>query len=165
LFVFLGVNSKNLFLPWVYGGDGLGTYQVVQNIKDSGWASSNPRLAAPFSTQNSDYMASFTDNIAILFLKFFLSISNNIWFSVNINYILNCIAISLISYFVMVNLKINRIIASAGSLTFSLLPYFFLRGINHYFLSLKILSFFLCRYDTGSAILPSVNKIPNLRRL
>jgi hypothetical protein len=29
IFVF-GVNSKNLFLPWSYGGDGLGTYQAVQ---------------------------------------------------------------------------------------------------------------------------------------
>jgi phosphoglycerol transferase len=135
LFVY-GVNSKNLFLPWVYGGDGLSVYQALQNIQDSGWASSNPRLAAPFTAQNFDYMANLTDNIAIFFFKLFNHFSRNVWFSVNINYILNCIAISLISYFVMVNIKINRIIATSASLTFALFPYFFSRGISHYFLSM-----------------------------
>jgi hypothetical protein len=135
IFIF-GVNSKNLFLPWHYDGDGLGTYQNVQNIKDSGWVTTNPRLNAPFSFQNYDFMVSLTDNIAFLFLKLVFLLSNNIWFSVNINYIFNCISISFISYFIMVNLKINRFISSAASLTFALLPYFFLRGIMHYTLSM-----------------------------
>jgi phosphoglycerol transferase len=135
VFVF-GINSKNLFLPWVYSGDGLTAYLDVQNIKDTGWVLTNQRLAAPFSYQVIDNMLSFTDNVMVLFLKLIFLLSKNIWFSVNFNFILNCVAISIISYFVMVSLQINRLIASLSLLTFALLPYYFLRGITHYPLSM-----------------------------
>jgi phosphoglycerol transferase len=136
-FIFIyGVRLNNLFIPWGYGGDGIGGYQAAQTIKDNGWALSNSRLAAPFSGHFYDAMTSFTDNIGLLFIKLLCFFSNSIWFSINFGFFLNCIAISFSSYFVLRNLKIDCRIAMPASLTYALSPYFFMRGVGHYFLSM-----------------------------
>jgi len=136
-FVFIhGVRLNNLFIPWSYDGDGLMTYQTAQTIKENGWVLNNSRLAAPFSGQFHDLMTFYTDNIAFLFFKLLLFFSNNIWLSVNLGYIFNCIVISFSSYLVMRSLNINYHIAMLASLTYALSTYFFFRGILHYFLSM-----------------------------
>ena len=137
--LFFGLNKTNLYLPWgAYGGDRFATYNVVQNIKDSGWIYSNPRLAAPFTADFIDFLVIHTDNLANLLLKIIFYFSNNIFFSVNILFIINCIFISTISYFVLIYLKINRLIALLASLTYTLLPYIIIRNIGHLFLSMYL---------------------------
>jgi len=147
-FIFIyGVNSENIFTPWIYSGDALSAYQNIQNIKDSGWVHSNPRLAAPFKYTNVDFMVISADNIGNLIIKILLLFSNNIWFSINVFYILNCFTIAIITYFVIINFKINNLIALMASLSYALLSYFFLRGISHIFLSMYQfvpLGFLLC---------------------
>ena len=135
-FIFIyGVKLNNLFLPWSYGGDAISVYQLSQNIKDSGWIINNSRLAAPFTGDFHDYAQFFTQNISYFFVKLFFHISKNIYFSLNLCFLLNCFACSLFSYYVFKVLKINRLISIFSSITFSLMPYYFLRGVNHFPLS------------------------------
>jgi len=69
-------------------------------------------------------------------MKIIFSFTNNILLTVHLFYLFNCISISIISYFVFINLKINNIISLFSSSTYSLLPYVILRNVSHLLLSM-----------------------------
>jgi phosphoglycerol transferase len=121
--------------PWSYSGDGMGLYAVIANMADSGSTVENSRLAAPFKGEFYDFPAgSLTDNFCNLILKILYSISGGMPFAINMGFLCNGFLILCLSYVVTRLLNVNSLIAALAALTYTLSPYFFHRGLGHYYL-------------------------------
>ncbi|MDR2446411.1 MAG: hypothetical protein LBD58_03830 [Treponema sp.] len=121
--------------PWAYGGDNMGIYAIIANMADSGITVENSRLAAPFKGEFYDFPAgSLTDNFCNLILKILYSISGSMPFAINMGFLCNGFLILCLSYVVMRLLNVSSLISALSALTYTLSPYFFHRGLRHYYL-------------------------------
>lgn len=136
-----------------WGGDDTWTYKNAKTIADTGWLFYNPYLGAPFDTNYLGFPVMTTCNFDYFILKLLILLTGDYIVALNLQYILLFPLIAIISYFVMLQLNINKYLAYCGSLAYSFTPYIFSRGILHLnlsqyqFVPLTILICFWLRQD------------------
>lgn len=140
----LSVCSLGLFLfilagfdwhfPLVYQSDALSVSALIKTILETGWYLHNNALAAPGVYDLTQYP--FVDLINLLFIKLLTLFSHNYIIILNIFYLCSFPLTAVASLFVFRYYGLTRVFALVASLLFTFLPYHFLRGENHLFLSM-----------------------------
>ncbi|MBB2182844.1 hypothetical protein H0486_08145 [Lachnospiraceae bacterium MD1] len=136
LYFFFDLSQMDINVPLFYNGDdsfmGLSSTKM---LKDGNSILVSDYMGAPFGTERYDYYSLLTYNFDNLITKMLVSITNNAGMTYNIQYLLLFPFIAIISFLVMRNLNICYYISVFGSLTFSFLPFIFLRNQAHIVLS------------------------------
>lgn len=136
LYYFFDLSKMDINVPLFYnGGDSANGLYNIKLLKDGNNIIATDKIGAPFGTNSSDYMSNFMDNFDNLISKILIIITGNIGLTYNIQYLFLFPIIGIISFFVLRNIKIRHSIAILGSLTFSFLPYIFIRNQTHIVLS------------------------------
>src|SRR5712692_3153939 len=115
------------------GSDGSFYDMVVKNLIENGRYKSNPFLGAPGQGDLHDFPMPHT--IHFLFIKLLSLFSNNFAMVMNLYFLLTFPLVVVVSLFVFRRFRISYAPAILGSLLFAFLPYHFLRGEGHLFLS------------------------------
>lgn len=132
-FAFTTHKGNFLTTPHRYGGDALATGATVKTIIETGYYSNNPKLGAPDFFSPADYPAS--DSASYVIIRLLSFFSSNFVVVVNLFYFLTFILVTLAALYAFLQLGLNKANALAASLLFSFLPYHYLRGTGHLFLS------------------------------
>jgi phosphoglycerol transferase len=125
--------KRDLGAPLQYSGDALLTQTLARTIAETGWVLHNDRLGAPFGVDLVEFPC--TDTLSILLLKLLSSMSGNSFRVVNLFFLLTFPLTTLTSLFVFKHFRCSYGPALVGGLLFAFLPYHFLRGEGHLFLS------------------------------
>lgn len=133
LVVVMKLWQAKLAVPFSYDGDSIFTQAYIKGIVDNGWFISNPLLGAPFGANLYDYPSS--DGLTLLLVKFMSFFTQQVGLIVNFSFILTFVMTTITSLYVFRKFGISRIVAVSLSLLYSFLPYHFLRGEAHFFLS------------------------------
>ena len=136
LFYFFDLSKMDINVPLFYNGDD--SFMGISNTKmllDGNSIITSNNLGAPFNSIRYDYLSLLMDNFDNLVTNIIVHITGNVGFTFNIQYLLLFPFISLISFFVMRELKIKYFLSILGSVTFAFLPYIFLRNQAHIVLS------------------------------
>jgi hypothetical protein len=121
-------NYKNIFIPLGYGGDGLFHASVIKNFGN--WNSFEERFNYPFGSDLSNgYLLS--DKFLIFINLIIYKFSSNIHFSINITYIIIHLLAGIFMYSSCRLINCDKFISLLFSLSFSLTPMIFTRGIGH----------------------------------
>ena len=123
----------DLRVPLHYNGDALIHTMFIKGIVENGWYWQNPRLGAPGGLQMYDIPA--VDNSAALVLKFIGVFVKNPFLILNIFYLLTYPLVTISALYVFRQLNFSYATALFGSLVYTFLPYHFMRGESHLFLS------------------------------
>lgn len=127
--------TYDLKVPISYSdGDGISTSCFIKAYGENGQYFTNPYLGAPFGSTNYDFPV-YGDTFHILILKVMYSVFGNYGVAINIFFISLFPATAVISYLVMRKFGIKKVLSFIGSLTYTFLPYRFLRNEEHLFLS------------------------------
>ena len=136
LFYFFDLSKMDINVPLFYNGDD--SFMGISNTKmllDGNSIITSNNLGAPFSSIRYDYLSTLMDNFDNLITNIIVHITGNVGFTFNMQYLLLFPSIAIISFFVMRNLQIKYSLSILGSLTFSFLPFIFLRNQAHLVLS------------------------------
>ena len=146
MIVFFKLWNMDITVPTTYtGGDDAGLLVNAKMLTQQGWCLSTDRLGTPFGGDYYDFTANVMHNFDLITLKIFAMVTGNAAVAFNLEYFSIFIFASLISYFVMRELKITNWISICGSLTFAFSPFIIMRGTQHivlstcYFVPLSIL--------------------------
>ncbi|CAH1208501.1 hypothetical protein PAECIP111891_03231 [Paenibacillus allorhizoplanae] len=123
----------NLNIPFVYAGDAVLTIEFVKTMIDEGWILQNSFVGAPYTSQLFDFP--MADNFHFAIMKIISLFNSNPSFVVNTYYILTFPLTTITSLYVLRHFKIGYLSALTASILFTFIPYHFLRGIMHLFLS------------------------------
>lgn len=134
-YIFLGFYSTGLSVPWGWGGDGIGTYSNIKSVIDNGWFWFNPKLGAPFGSDAFDFAATFLMQFEFFIDKILSFFTDDYLIIFNIQFLFTVGFCAFNAFLVLRILKLNRFFAALGSVIFSLTPYIFLRGLEHYCLA------------------------------
>lgn len=136
VFSFLNLWNYDFTVPLWYGdGDNIMLGTSIKRAMEWGELFDSKLLGAPFSATNYDFPL-YADYLNVLYIKIFANITNSYALGINIAFILLFPITSIITYLVMKNMGIRNLFCIFGSLTFSFLPYRFLRKTTHFFLSM-----------------------------
>lgn len=143
---FMQLNRWNIKVPFSYFcGDDMSILANAKSMIEQNWNMTADRLGAPYVASYYDFSSSVLHNFDLLTLKIFTMITKNAAASANLVFLSIIYFCSIISYFVMRELKITNWISACGSLVFAFSPFIFMRGIVHivlstcYFVPLSIL--------------------------
>lgn len=120
-------------LPLNYTGDAVVHYNFAKNIQDTGWWATNPNYGAPTGQNLLDFP--LTENFQILIIKMLIMLGLDWILAVNTYYILTFPFIVITAFFAMQKLGLKQCIATICAIIYAFIPYHFLRGVNHLFLS------------------------------
>src|SRR5687767_6331660 len=123
----------DLRVPFHYNGDALLHAMFIKGIADNGWYWQNPSLGAPNGLQMYDFPA--VDNSAAAVLAFIGLFTDHPFLILNIFYLLTFPLVTISSLYVLRRFKLSYAPALFASLLFTFLPYHFMRGESHLFLS------------------------------
>lgn len=130
---FLKLWRADLHVPFHYNGDALLHAMFIKGIVDNGWYWQNPRLGAPGGLQMYDFPA--VDNSAAVIIALVGLFTKHPFLVLNIFYLLTFPLVTLSALFVFRQLNLSYAVALFGSLLYTFLPYHFMRGESHLFLS------------------------------
>lgn len=139
VFVFTAWFFANLRfdLGWIYGGsldsDALLHATFIKTLIESGWVFDNPRLGAPFGTSFLDFPGA--DGVLVLFLKFFSIFTSDPSVVLNLFYVSGFPLVFAAAYWVFRRVGVGTVWATVGALIYTCIPYHFLRGSTHLYLS------------------------------
>lgn len=114
-------------------GDEYSILALFKGIKENGWIYQNKYLSAPFGQTSLDYPS--CDLFLIIIAKLLLLITQNIFVTYNLFFVLTFLLASYTSFFVLRKYQISKLNSLAGSLLFSFSAYHLYRGQQHLFLS------------------------------
>ena len=136
-FKILGLSWKNLHSLFGYSGAGDGLHQLflAKTIEETGWITHTLRLGDDVTNALTDYPAWLMDNYGNLILKLYVMLNQNIEMACSLTIITFPFVTLLVSYCVFRNIGIKPLIASLSSLTYTLLPFWFFRSLDHYSLA------------------------------
>ena len=123
----------DLRVPLHYNGDALIHTMFIKGIVDNGWYWQNSRLGAPGGLQMYDVPA--VDNAAAVVLALIGVFAKNPFVVLNIFYLLTFPLVTISALYVFRQLNLSYATALFGSLVYTFLPYHFMRGESHLFLS------------------------------
>ena len=123
----------DLRVPFTYSGDGLFTGALIKGAIQNGWMQVNPLLGLPGELN----MGDFPLPEALLFgIIKVISVAAREWaLTMNIFFLMTFPATAVLSLWVLRRLGVSWIPAAVVSLLYTALPYHFLRGEAHLFLS------------------------------
>lgn len=123
----------DLEVPFHYNGDAFLHSMFIKGIVDNGWYWQNPSLGAPNGLQMYDFPA--VDNSAAAIIALLGLFSNNPFVVLNIFYLLTFPLVTISALFTLRQLNFSYATSLFGSLLYTFLPYHFMRGESHLFLS------------------------------
>ncbi len=124
-----------LGVPFEYSGDATYMLMSLKSVFDHGWYEVNPSLGAPFGQELYDYPFLNGDNLNIVVVKLLGLFSSDPAVALNVFFLLTFPAVALSAFLVLRRLGISAATALVFSVLYTLLPYHFLRGEGHLFLS------------------------------
>ncbi len=123
----------DLHVPFHYNGDALLHAMFIKGIVDHGWYWQNPSLGAPGGLQMYDFPA--VDNSAAVVIAFIGLFTKQPFLVLNIFYLLTFPLVTISALYVFRQLRFSYATSLFGSLVYTFLPYHFMRGESHLFLS------------------------------
>lgn len=127
--------DANLRVPLAVHGDSSAALALIDAIGNHGWWWTDPSLGAPSGAQRYDYAASFTDTGNLLIVKAILLIVNDPGFALNAYFIGTFGAAAFTALLVLRAFRVSFAVALVGAVLFAILPFHFLRGVDHAWLS------------------------------
>jgi phosphoglycerol transferase len=121
-------------VPFAYDGDSLLHLALIKTMVESGWVFFNSHLGAPFGLNFFDFPGA--DGLFLILLRFLTLLSSNSVVVLNVFYILGFVLIFFSAFLVFRKFQISIWLSSAGALIYTCLPFHFLRGVNHLYLSM-----------------------------
>jgi phosphoglycerol transferase len=134
LVIILRLWQADFRIPFLYAGDGMISALTIKGLIENGWVSYNSLLGAPFGSSLSDFPFS-ADSLHLLIIRLIAIFTSNYALVMNSYYILTFVIIALVSVVVMRKMGIDYEIVIPISILYAFLPYHFLRGEAHYYLS------------------------------
>ncbi len=125
--------NADLIVPFSYNGDGNLNGMCVKGIIDNGWFLYNKYVGMPTGLYMHDFP--FANNLDFGFIKFISHFTQSYGLTLNIFYLLTFPLTTLTSMLVFRQFKISYSSSIFGSLIYTFVPYHFLRGEGHLFLS------------------------------
>lgn len=156
----MGLKNMKLNIPMQYlGGDDMSVIVNAKTMTEQSWDMTSDRLGAPYTVQYYDFTSSMMHNAGLVIMKVFAVITHDAAAAMNLTYLSIFFIAGIISYFVMMNLKVNCWVNAFASSVFALSPYMLYRNIGHivltecYFIPLSIL---LCLwiYERDDVLVP-----------
>ncbi|WP_019635696.1 hypothetical protein [Paenibacillus fonticola] len=133
LYWLLDLQSADLFIPFSYGGDALLTSTLIKGMLDNGWYLVNPFLGTPFNLEMFDFP--MADSLHFSIMKLISFVNSDPFLVFNIYFLIGFSLTTVTSIFSLRKIGFSRITALVCGLLFSFMPYHFLRGEPHLFLS------------------------------
>jgi len=125
----------DLAVPFEYSGDATYMLMALKGILEHGWYDVNPSLGAPFGQELYDYPFLNGENLNVVAVKILGLFSTDPAVVLNLFFLLTFPLVALSAFLVLRRLRVSRETALVISVLYSLLPYHFLRGEAHLFLS------------------------------
>lgn len=125
--------KADLSVPFLYTGDAVAIATLVKSGIDNGWYAHNDLIGLPAGRNFLDYP--LPDNLQLLAFKALSVISPNPFLVLNVYFLLTFPLITATSLLVLRRFEVSTFPAIIASLLFTFLPYHFMRGIQHIFLS------------------------------
>lgn len=130
----LRLERTDLRTPFTYQGDALFYHLVVKGVVDNGWFQSNPMLGMPYGLDLRDVPTS-DNNLYFVLIKVLSLFTSNYVLILNLFYLFGFFLTVVISFYVLRQFSISYFPAALCSLLYTFLPYHFVRGQHHLFLS------------------------------
>lgn len=166
IIMFFSLELKNFKfgMPLKYNyRDTITVYNTAAMIKNQGWYPiQTDRLGAPFGSYFGSFPSSLLVNFEVLLQKIISIFIQSPIDIVSIAYFMIFPITAIISFYSLRNLKISKFMSIFGSLTFTFIPFMFMRNIAHYILSTIYfipLSILLCiwLYEKDDLLMPAKN--------
>lgn len=125
--------QADLSIPLSYSGDALFSGIAVKGQNDVFWFTKSNFLGAPFGFNMADYVS--FESIYYLIFKLMAVFLNNYSLIFNLYFLLTFLLITIASLYVFRQFHLSYPAAVVGALLYTFLPYHFLRGQSHLFLS------------------------------
>ncbi|HWR90207.1 MAG TPA: hypothetical protein VN260_08100 [Dissulfurispiraceae bacterium] len=125
--------GADLRVPFRYYGDALFYAMVIKGTMDNGWYLHNEYLGMPYGLDLHDFP--LADSLHVLIIKFIMFIAQDWGTAMNIYFILSFPLAMISAMYVMRSFGISSPIAAVSGLLFAFLPFHFLRGEGHLFLT------------------------------
>jgi phosphoglycerol transferase len=130
----MGLRTADLSAPFVYGGDALFSLAWVKGFIQTGSYLTNPSLGAPGIAQFYDMPNA--DGLNFLAMRVIGLFGMSPGTIVNIFYLAGYSAVGVATAFVLRRLHVSRPSSLGVAVLFALLPYHYMRGEGHLFLSM-----------------------------
>lgn len=121
-------------IPIQYSGDGLLTLMGFQNMDQAFWYLESTHLGFPFHQNLNDFPA-VADTTNLLFSRLLISLTGNINLTFNIQYFFSYFSVFFGAYFGSRIIRLSPINAMCIGLIYTFLPFHFLHGASHLYLS------------------------------
>ena len=128
------LERADLGIPFTYQGDALFYHIVVKGVVDNGWFQNNPMLGMPYGLDLRDVPTS-DNNLYFLLIKLISLFTSNYSLILNLFFLIGFPFTVAISYYVLRQFGISYFPAALSSLLYAFLPFHFVRGQHHLFLS------------------------------
>lgn len=125
--------KADISIPFTYVGDALYNSAVIKGVIDNGWFLHNKYVGMPTGLYFHDFSNSYGFNFLII--KALSLFCRSYGTLINLFYLIGFPLTTLASLFVFRQLRLSWGPSVVGSMLFSFLPYHFLRGEGHLFLS------------------------------
>ncbi len=128
--------SKLAVYPLAYGmGDEMTAAMTVKTMQENGWMYENPLLGAPNPEGTNFYDATTGELLLNVIQKICAVVTNNWVLTLNLFYLLGFFLCAYTALFALKHLGISRWISMLGAVLYTFLPYHFMRGMGHLYLS------------------------------
>jgi len=133
LFPLMHLEQGDLSIPFQYEGDTLLCAAMIKGMIDNGWYYENHSLGAPHGLLMYDFLN--TDSLHYLVMKAISFFVPDYAAVMNLYFLLTFPLTTLCALYVLRKFNLSYPVALVGALLFTFLPYHFLRGEAHLFLS------------------------------
>lgn len=133
--VVLEIWQADFDAPFVYRDDAILNLMVVKGTTENGWYLENARLGAPLGQELYDYPVFSGDHLNLVVFKLLGLATEEPAAIVNVFFLLTFPLVALTAFLVLRHLRISAGPAIVCSALYALLPYHFLRGETHLFIS------------------------------
>ena len=127
--------DMSLSVPLRADGDGLFSLMLAKLLDTQAWLGVNHDLAYPFGSSTYDQPTHYADFTQLLLLKLLTLGTDSPGVVVNVFYLLTFPLVAASAYVVLRALGFARPVVAACAVVYALLPFHFLRGEGHLFLS------------------------------
>jgi hypothetical protein len=148
--------KADLAVPFNYFGDALVYGIVIKGTIENGWYLHNDSLGAPGGLRMNDFP--IPDGFNFLIIKALALIRPEYGWVLNVFFLLTFPLITLTSLFAFLELKLSRVAALVASLLYTFIPFHFIRGEGHFFLS----TYYLVPLAITVALWLSLGKLSSL---
>ncbi|KAF5083711.1 hypothetical protein DSECCO2_85120 [anaerobic digester metagenome] len=125
--------NADFCIPFSYNGDTLSMSLWIKGLIENSWWYTNNNLGMPFGQENYDFP--LTNSLDLTIIKVLGIFFQNYALTYNIFFILTFPLTTIVSFYVFQKLGISIVPGIFGSLLFTFIPYHFLRGLPHIFLT------------------------------